>query len=212
MQNHLVIFARAPRLGRVKSRLARDIGPLAALIFYRRNLEALLRRIAADRRWQCWVAVTPDADVHAWRSWPRAATLIGQGPGDLGARMGRAMRSLPPGPVVIVGADIPDIGADHIAAAFRALGRYQVVFGPAADGGYWLVGQRRRPWPTRRLQMFKNVRWSTPHALADTLKNIPDSDVAFLATLEDIDDSQAFAHLGDKRKMARWKNKQSQSK
>ncbi len=192
MQNHLVVFARAPRLGRVKSRLARDIGPLEALLFYRRNLEDLLRRLAGDPRWRCWIAVPPDADVHAWRLGPPAATAIPQGPGDLGARMGRVMRGLPPGPVVIVGADIPDIGADHIAAAFRALGSNKAVFGPAFDGGYWLVGGQRRP---RRLEMFENVRWSTSHALADTLANLADGDAAFLATLEDIDDSQALARF-----------------
>ncbi len=192
MQNHLVVFARAPRLGRVKSRLARDIGPLEALLFYRRNLEDLLRRLAGDPRWRCWIAVTPDADVHAWRLWPPAATAVPQGQGDLGARMGRVMRCLPPGPVVIVGADIPDIGADHIAAAFRALGSNKAVFGPAFDGGYWLVGGQRRP---RRLEMFENVRWSTSHALADTLANLADGDAAFLATLEDIDDSQALARF-----------------
>ncbi len=192
MRNHLVIFARTPRLGRVKSRLARDIGPLEALVFYRRALDGLLRRLAGDRRWRCWVAVTPDADIHAGRLWPPAATAIPQGGGDLGARMGRAMRRLPPGPVVIVGADIPDLGADHIAAAFRALGSNKAVFGPAFDGGYWLVGQRRRPGP---LEMFENVRWSTSHALADTLVNLPDGDVAFLETLEDIDDFQALARF-----------------
>ncbi len=192
MQNHLVIFARAPRLGRVKSRLARDIGQLEALVFYRRALDVLLRRLAGDPRWRCWIAVTPDADIHAGRLWPPAATAVPQGPGDLGARMGRAMRCLPPGPVVIVGADIPAIRAFHIAAAFRALGNNKVVFGPAFDGGYWLVGGQRRPG---RPEMFKNVRWSTSHALADTLANLPDGDVAFLETLEDIDDSQALARF-----------------
>ncbi len=192
MRNHLVIFARAPRLGRVKSRLASDIGPLEALIFYRRALDVLLRRLAGDPRWRCWVAVTPDAAISAGRLWPNSATAIPQGPGDLGGRMGRVMRCLPPGPVVIVGADIPVVRALHIAAAFRALGNNKVVFGPAFDGGYWLVGQRRRPG---RPEMFKNVRWSTSHALADTLANLPDGDAAFLETLEDIDDSQALARF-----------------
>ncbi len=199
MRNHLVVFARSPRLGRVKSRLASDIGPLAALVFYRRNLEALLRRLADDRRWRCWIAVTPDACVHAGRPWPRAATAIPQGEGDLGARMGRVMRGLPPGPVVIIGVDIPDIGDHHIAAAFRALGSSRAVFGPARDGGYWLVGQRRRP---RRLEMFKNVRWSTSHALADTLENLPDGEAAFLDTLEDIDDSRSLRRWNEKRALS----------
>src|SRR3546814_16124850 len=83
--------------------------------------------------------------------------------------MDRVMRVLPPGPAVIIGTDIPDIRPRHAAAAFRALGRHDAVFGPAADGGYWLVGLRRRPTIPRA---FDGVRWSTEHALADTRANL----------------------------------------
>ena len=60
--------------------------------------------------------------------------------------------------------------ARHIAAAFRLLGRHDLVFGPAEDGGFWLVGARRRP---RLPPLFGQVRWSSPHALADTLADLP---------------------------------------
>ena len=86
--------------------------------------------------------------------------------------MDRVMKTMPPGPVVLIGADIPDIRPCHIKNAFKILGAHDTVFGPAEDGGYWLVGQRRRP---RILSLFADVRWSSPHALADTLKNIPDT-------------------------------------
>ena len=59
--------------------------------------------------------------------------------------MRRPPLGLPPGPVVVIGSDIPGITARHIAEAFRLLGRHAFVFGPARDGGYWLVGARRRP-------------------------------------------------------------------
>jgi hypothetical protein len=107
-----------------------------------------------------------------------------QGPGDLGARMARVMKTLPPGPVVIIGTDAPDIRPPHIAQAFHALGRHEAVFGPAADGGYWLVGLRRRP---RCPEIFAGVQWSTSAALADTLANIPKTSVAMLEILQDID-------------------------
>ena len=86
---HLVIFARAPRLGTVKRRLARDIGALGALRFHRETTGALLRRLAHDPRWTAWLAVTPDA----WAGrpgglWPRCPSLLAQGRGDLGVRMG----------------------------------------------------------------------------------------------------------------------------
>ena len=113
-----------------------------------------------------------------------------QGRGDLGARMQRIFDVLPPGPVLIVGTDVPGIRPSHIAQAFRLLGGHDAVLGPAADGGYWLVGLRRRP---RMLQIFANVRWSSPHALADTLANLEGCSVAFAATLSDVDDAHAFA-------------------
>jgi glycosyltransferase A (GT-A) superfamily protein (DUF2064 family) len=65
------------------------------------------------------------------------------------------------------------------------------VFGPAEDGGYWLVGQRRlRALP----DLFRGVRWSSPHALADTLANLaPGQTHALVATLTDVDDGGAYA-------------------
>lgn len=189
-KNHLVIFAKAPRLGRVKSRLARDIGRVAAVGFYRRVLAGIARPLARDPRWTCRLAVTPDGAAGHARPWPVGCGRIAQGPGDLGARMQRVMASLPPGPVVIVGSDIPGIRPDHVAAAFRALGRNDAVFGPAGDGGYWLVGLRRRPRPRRP---FADVRWSTDQALADTLANLGNARVALIDELDDVDDGAGLA-------------------
>ena len=182
LTQHVVIMARAPRLGAVKRRLARDVGVLAAWRFYRHGLAALMRRLGRDGRWRRWLAVTPDRAVRT--PWVPAWQVIPQGSGDLGARMGRVFQNLPPGPVVIVGSDIPEIGPAHIARAFALLGDHDWVFGPAGDGGYWLVGARRRP---SRRDPFAGVRWSSPHALTDTLTNIPGARVAFLEELLDVD-------------------------
>ena len=188
---HLVVFLRAPRLGRVKSRLAAGIGALAALRFYRLATGQLLRRLASDRRWRCHVWITPDRAVRR-PPWRVAAQWQGQGSGDLGRRMARVFRLLPPGPAVIIGSDIPAIRPAHIAAAFRALGSHEGVFGPATDGGYWLVGLRRRPRVPRGL--FEDVRWSSEHALADTRAGLPpEMSVALLDVLEDVDDASAYA-------------------
>jgi len=182
---HLVVMARRPQLGTAKRRLAADIGPLAAQRFYRDATAALLRRLTPDPRWRSWLAVTPDGAARAGcLPWSYSGRIVGQGRGDLGARMGRLLRDLPPGPLVIVGSDIPDIAATHIWAAFRALGRHDWVFGPATDGGYWLVGARRRP---RLLPAFTGVRWSSADALADSLANLKGQRVALLESLADID-------------------------
>ena len=190
LTNHLVLFVRQPRLGQVKTRLARDIGTVAAWSFYRRTMDALTRRLSRDERWRCWLAVTPDSAVYAPGQWPGRCWLISQGPGNLGTRMGGVASVLGPGPVVIAGADVPGIRRRHIARAFQVLGAYDAVFGPAADGGYWLVGLRRRP---RFLDIFEGVRWSTEYALADTLRNLGDGQThALIDTLDDVDDGEAY--------------------
>ncbi|MCF8470586.1 MAG: TIGR04282 family arsenosugar biosynthesis glycosyltransferase [Parvibaculum sp.] len=179
-------MAKAPLIGRVKTRLARDIGGVEALRFFRNAAVSLIRRVARDPRWRTLIALSPDRAVHEPGIWPEEISRIGQGEGDLGQRMGRLFQDLPPGPVVIIGADIPGIGRHHVAQAFAALGNHDAVLGPADDGGYWLVGLKRRP---RVRDIFGHVRWSSEHALADTLANIRkrNMSVALLDTLSDID-------------------------
>jgi uncharacterized protein len=185
--NHLVIFAKAPRLGRVKSRLAKGIGVVPAWQFYRQNLKRIVNRMSANARWTTWLAVTPDKSSLLMGK----VRMIDQGTGDLGARMGRVMTTLPSGPVVIVGTDIPDIQQTDIRQAFRRLGSYDAVLGPATDGGYWLVGLKRTPSIPR---IFEDVRWSSPHALSDTLANLDRQalKVHMLRELEDVDDEQSY--------------------
>src|SRR5207245_10152493 len=120
-----------------------------------------------------------------------------QGRGDLGERMRRALAECPPGPAVLIGTDIPALGAHHIAEAFRLLGRHDLVFGPAADGGFWLIGARRSP---RLPPLFGDVRWSGPYALADVLGNLPRLvSVGFAARLGDVDDAVALRRLAPPR-------------
>ena len=179
----LIVMAKAPVAGRVKTRIAAELGVATAVRFARHSLASLLRRVGADGRWSTTLAVTPDIAA-ASRLWPRTVPRVSQGGGDLGARMQRLFDRAPPGPLVLIGTDIPGITRAHIAAAFRLLGRHDAVFGPAADGGYWLVGLRRHP---RVLRPFRGVRWSTQHALADTLANLGNRSVAYLPTLADVD-------------------------
>lgn len=180
MNRWLVVMAKEPRAGAVKTRLAKDIGLVSATAFYRKALANLLQRISNDPRWNTLVAVTPDTSLLS-PVWPGGVSLTLQGRGDLGARMQRMFDDLPPGPVVIIGTDIPEIAPQHIASAFNALGNSDAVIGPGYDGGYWLVGQRRTP---KVHSIFDNVRWSSPHTLADTLKNIHSLSVATRVALD----------------------------
>ena len=126
--------------------------------------------------------------------WPRDVLLLPQGQGDLGVRLQRIFDGLPPGPVVFIGTDIPEIRASHLAHAFRQLGKHDAVLGPATDGGYWLVGLRRSP---RIRSIFTGVRWSSAHTLDDTLANLDDASVALLEPLEDVDDRESHRRLAD---------------
>ncbi len=191
----LIIFLRAPQSGAIKRRLARGIGDGLAQRFYIATSRALIRHLGANHRWRTVLAVTPDAFAGRARFWPRGIARLKQGQGDLGTRMGRLFEQLPPGPVVLIGSDIPSIRAHHVAAAFEALSRHEAVFGPAADGGYWLVGLARRRYGARALtrRLFSDVRWSGPHALADTRAGLPaGAEAPPLDVLEDIDDTAAY--------------------
>jgi hypothetical protein len=188
----LVVMAKVPAAGRVKTRLAREVGTASAVRFARHATASILHRLARDARWHTTVALAPDIGVIAW-GWPRDVACVPQGNGDLGARMQRIFRHTPPGPVVIVGTDVPHITPGHIRDAFRVLGRRDGVFGPAEDGGYWLMGLRRRPRMPVLNATFNAVRWSGPHALSDTLANLRGHAIGQLATLPDVDTASDFA-------------------
>ena len=181
----LIIMAKSPEMGRVKRRLAREVGPIAAIRFYRCCLTHTVMRLAQDPRWQTTLAIDSKAE-RAGRLAPSRKRLaaVAQSSGDLGTRMQRLFKSLPPGPILIIGSDIPCIRPAHIAEAFKLLGRADAVLGPAPDGGYWLVGLKRTP---RVLAPFARVRWSGPYALADTLANLDGSRVVLAARLSDVD-------------------------
>ena len=180
MKNTVIVFARAPRLGTVKRRLARDIGDRAALRFHTATLFGLLRSLRADRTFRSILAITPDRGMIPL---PWKVPLLPQGFGDIGERMHRAFRCFRLGKILIIGCDIPAANAGDARAAFKALGRADAVFGPAEDGGYWLVGMG----PRRPARPFATVRWSTQHALADTLTNFAGRKTARVRTLRDVD-------------------------
>ena len=184
LPRHLILFVKAPRIGSVKTRLARDIGRYEAWHFYRETTALMVKRLARGPRWRSVLAVTPDEFAERAGFWPKDMPRIAQGPGDIGIRMARAFEAMPPGPVVLVGADIPTLTRDHIAEAFRLLHRSDFVFGPSTDGGFWLVGTRHARLMRR---VFRNVRWSSEYALADTLANVGQCKVALLDPLTDID-------------------------
>lgn len=191
----LVVMLKEPRPGRVKTRLGREIGHVRATWWFRHQTARLLRRIQ-DPRWQVVLAVAPDHAGMNSRVWPAHLPRMPQGGGDLGARMVRVMRSLPPGPACVIGGDIPGIDPRRIWEAFQALGKSDAVFGPADDGGYWLVGTSAR---TRHAAgLLEGVRWSTENALSDSICSLRGRSVALVSVLGDVDTAADLARLSSR--------------
>ncbi len=175
-------MVKEPRPGRVKTRLGADIGMVAAAWWFRHQVARLSRNVR-DPRWDMVLAVSPDVEGLASRVWPSDLPRVAQGRGDLGDRMGRMLR-LPADRVCVIGADIPGIRRHHIARAFAALGDADAVLGPSEDGGYWLIGMKRG---AARAGLFQGVRWSSAHALSDTVTSLRGQKVARVDILRDVD-------------------------
>ncbi|MCC6651292.1 MAG: TIGR04282 family arsenosugar biosynthesis glycosyltransferase [Candidatus Eisenbacteria bacterium] len=185
------IFARHPVAGRVKTRLSPALPAELAARLYAAMLEdtlAAARGAELDRTlW--W------ADDGPARGDAGLAERRQEGP-DLGERMTAAMNAMLVSPIdraVIVGSDCPALAVEHFAAAFAAMDGADVVLGPSEDGGYWLVGMRRRT----AVAIFRNIQWSSPTTLTDTLAQAKRAGlpVRTLPTLPDVDTPDDLAGL-----------------
>jgi uncharacterized protein len=197
MQNALVVLARFPEAGRVKTRLAAAIGGRAAAHLYRAFLEDIRHRFAADggeHPWTLWWAFEPSGSPFAGDI-ARADRTFPQRPGDLGERMTGAMEEvLSRGyrNVVLVGSDIPHLPLATVAEAFARLGRgARLVIGPAEDGGYYLIGAASVP------PVFTGVEWGSAGVLAATIERARDAGIEpeLMASLYDIDGPAELGRL-----------------
>jgi rSAM/selenodomain-associated transferase 1 len=197
MKGTLIVFARAPRPGRAKTRLARAIGARKAAWLAARLLEHALAAARAARCAAVELHCAPDCAHPLLRRLARRARarLRAQGPGDLGVRMHAALaRALEAGgPAVLVGSDCPALGVREIRAAFAALEEgADAVLAPATDGGYVLVGLAR-PAPA----LFDGIAWGTRQVLEATRRRLAALGLAWreLAPLKDVDRAADLARL-----------------
>lgn len=182
----LILFLKTPRAGYVKTRLAQTIGPEKACAAYRELVEVVLGKVNGLDDVELRYA--PDDAEDEVRPWLKKGwTAGGQGEGDLGDRLARAVdAAFADGArrVVIIGSDCVEFEAEDIKAAFRELAQFDVVIGPAVDGGYWLLGLRA-PQP----ELFSGVAWSTDQVLAQTLQSAKQLGlrIQLLQILNDVD-------------------------
>lgn len=202
----LLIFTKPPRMGVSKTRLASDLGRTEA----RRIAMFTAARTMQSIRGLNWPVELHLAPQQACRQrlgppWPKDWQAIPQGRGTLGDRMARAMQAPPPGPVIFIGTDAPGIRERHLSDAARALRHKGAVFGPAADGGFWLLGLSDR---LRDRRVFEDVRWSGPHAMEDVWSNLPEhAHVSLLPQLIDIDtgkDWKLFTNQSPRKADTAW--------
>lgn len=191
----VLLFAKAPRPGYVKTRLAREVGPERAAAIYRDLGNRVLRQIAPVSALTVWYD-PPDAlsDMRAWLG-PRA--FRAQPAGDLGDRMAfgfdEHFRLRPGRPAVAIGADAPEVDAGTIRRAADALDARDVVLGPAADGGYYLIGLARP-----RRAVFRGIPWGTGRVFEATRAACGAAGIepAVLPTLRDVDTAEDARAMG----------------
>ncbi len=175
-----IVMCKAPELGKVKTRLAAEIGDTHALRVYEALLGITLHA-ATSSKWETVLAVDGD---HSLMPEHRHRTIAQRGD-ELGIRICNAINDVGNYErIVVIGADAPRATDHHIAQAFHALDTHDVVLGPATDGGYWLIGmQQLHP------DLFADIPWSTDRVLTRTRERCQQHarTIALLETLSDID-------------------------
>tara|TARA_R110000787_G_scaffold14647_8_gene45061 strand:+ start:2901 stop:3500 length:600 start_codon:yes stop_codon:yes gene_type:complete len=188
MKATLLIYAKPPRMGLAKTRLAAGLGFTEARRVAHMTL-ARTMRAALSGHWTPLLYTAPDSALSdsIGGLWPASLMRRSQGHGGLTERLDRGLAEAPPGPVLFIGADAPDLSPALLRAAIRTLQNNDAVFGPARDGGFWLFGLNKGP---RTRSPFDKVRWSGPHAMEDVWGNLPPhARVGLLRTLIDIDEA-----------------------
>lgn len=185
MKKALIIFVRKPEAGKVKTRLAAQIGNEKALEVYIKLLQHT-KFVALESDCDKYIFATENRDDNTWRGF----NIEQQSEGDLGERMAHAFENLfnkNYKKVVIIGSDCPGLSVKHLEEAFGSLNNHDVVIGPAHDGGYYLLGMKKL-----HKKIFENKNWSTDSVFADSMHTIDKLHLSCfqLETLIDVDEEK----------------------
>lgn len=182
----LAVFFRIPEYGRVKKRLASQIGDDMALMAYQAMLYETLRNVQKLKGTDIYGFY--EGSLESARDFPKAVCYIPQKGKNLGHRMSNAVNYLLEARykrIVMIGSDSPDLPLDFIQKAFDMLNLFELVIGPAKDGGYYLIGMSK---PIN--QIFKGITWGRNDVLKKTLSKANQYGIYYYLLPEwyDIDD------------------------
>ena len=185
MKNALIIFVRNPELGKVKTRLAAQVGNQKALEVYLKLLQHT-KEVALHADCDKFIFATEPLKDETWKDFITAYQVEG----DLGKKMCNAFDLLFKKGferVVIIGSDCPGLSSKHINNAFAELNNVDVVIGPAKDGGYYLLGMKKL-----HSAIFNGKNWSTNSVYKETIKSFGELQLTFsqLEMLTDVDEVQ----------------------
>ena len=192
----VIVFAKAPVAGYAKTRLIPALGAQGAADLAERLMDTTLAHAVGAELGPVELCVAPDREHAAFATavHRHGVSLTEQGDGDLGQRMARAFERvlLAQPQALLIGTDAPGLDAAYLRAAAQALHESDAVFGPAADGGYTLVGLKR-PRP----ELFINMRWSHDQVMAHTRERLAQARLRHveLPVLHDVDDPGDLVHL-----------------
>lgn len=192
----LIVFAKAPVPGLAKTRFIPALGARGAARLAERLLEHSVQQACHARIGPVELCCAPNAEHAAFTRLTQryAIALETQGDGDLGARMSRALaRALATHErAVLIGSDIPALDAHYLQAAARALEDHAVVFGPANDGGYVLVGSS-----VSAAGLFEGIQWGTSRVMQQTRQRLVALGLRHheLAPLSDVDVAEDLKHV-----------------
>ncbi|MBP2665906.1 MAG: hypothetical protein H6Q76_886 [Firmicutes bacterium] len=164
----LLIFAKSPDPGQVKTRIAEQVGLDKAAEIYEEMLDQILRESAAQEAWERILFITPESDADYFHR--RGLKTRLQKGNDIGERMANALldaSNQDSEKIVLIGSDIPSLKHSDIVEAFAMLARVPAVIGPSEDGGFYLLGVAGQYVPRASELLRQAIAWSTPAVLAE---------------------------------------------
>ncbi|WP_027357821.1 TIGR04282 family arsenosugar biosynthesis glycosyltransferase [Desulforegula conservatrix] len=198
----IIIFAKYPEPGKVKTRLSSSLGHEQSCLIYQAMLSDLIDKFAFQKLFSCCFYIYPPEAATSFSAEYSLSVdnVLPQKGSDLGGRMFNSFMeqiSLGFDQIACFGSDIPAISLDHIDSAFSALSSHDAVLGPAEDGGYYLIGLNKESLCE---SFFTGIAWSSPSVFSETVSKIKNRGLTHdtimpLRDLDDLSDLQFYKNF-----------------